>query len=79
MMSRRAVLAQLYWKDVFDQYDLNLLWQHELQQQKNTGFIELRRHIGPVDIAVQWQKAYEIKKHTINPEQIWQLSANYYF
>ncbi|CAI1507525.1 hypothetical protein [Serratia ficaria] len=79
MMSRRALLGQLFWKDVFDRYDLNFLWQHDLQRHKNTGFIELRRHAGPVDIAVQWQKTYEMKNNIITPDQIWLLSASYYF
>lgn len=79
MTSRRGGLAQIFWKDIVDQYDVNLLWQHDLQQHLNTGFMELRRHLGPVDIAVQWQKTIEMKNYVTRPDQIWRLSANYYF
>ncbi|AHG22765.1 hypothetical protein Z042_11910 [Chania multitudinisentens RB-25] len=83
LMPRRAVLFQAYWKDIVDDYDVNAIWQHDLQQRRNMGFAELRRHIGPVDLALQWQKIYlvepSIKEEWVRPERRWQLSLNYYF
>lgn len=82
MTPRRSALVQVYWKDVIDQYDLNLIWQRDLQRQKNMGFAELRHHLGDVDLALQWQKIYRLETETayrIRPEQRWQLSVSYYF
>lgn len=82
MTPRRSALVQAYWKDVVDQYDLNLIWQRDLQRQKNMGFAELRRHIGPVDVAMQWQKIYAVETETeyrVRPDRRWQLSVSYYF
>lgn len=79
---RRGALFQAYWKDIADQYDFNLIWQRDLQRQKNMGFVELRRHLNSVDIALQWQKIYraEVKKtYSVQPDRRWQLSVDYYF
>lgn len=79
---RRGALLQAYWKDIADQYDFNLIWQRDLQRQKNMGFVELRRHLNSVDIALQWQKIYraEVKKtYNVQPDRRWQLSVDYYF
>ncbi|PVZ83890.1 hypothetical protein C9426_25175 [Serratia sp. S1B] len=82
LLPRRSVLLQGYWKDVVDHYDINLIWQRDLQQQRNMGFAELRRHIGPVDLALQWQKIYHLKTSPVGearPDRRWQLSLDYYF
>ncbi len=82
MSPRRSALVQAYWKDVVDQYDLNIIVQRDLQRQKNLGFAELRRHIGPVDVALQWQKIYRMDAETtyqIRPDRRWQISVSYYF
>ncbi|MCZ3383015.1 hypothetical protein O3S68_12025 [Kosakonia sp. SOY2] len=79
---RCGALFQAYWKDIADQYDFNLIWQRDLQRQKNMGFVELRRHLNSVDIALQWQKIYraEVKKtYSVQPDRRWQLSVDYYF
>lgn len=79
---RRSVLLQAYWKDVVDHYDVNAIWQRDLQQQRNMGFVEVRRHIGPADVALQWQKTYRLdtsQADRVQPERRWQLSLNYYF
>ena len=79
---RRGALFQAYWKDIADQYDFNLIWQRDLQRQKNMGLVELRRHLNSVDIALQWQKIYrtEVKKtYSVQPDRRWQLSVDYYF
>ncbi|RQH09983.1 hypothetical protein [Paraburkholderia dinghuensis] len=77
---RRSVLVQGYWTNVFDQYDLNLIWQRDLQRQRNMGFAELRRHIGPVDLALQWQRIYRLGlDRQIHADQRWQVSCGYYF
>ncbi|MHA7844638.1 hypothetical protein [Serratia sp. D1N4] len=82
LMPRRSVLFQAYWKDIVDNYDVNAIWQRDLQRQKNMGFAEVRRHIGPVDLALQWQKIYRLEAsqvEQVRPERRWQLSFNYYF
>lgn len=82
MTPRRSALVQVYWKDVIDQYDLNLIWQRDLQRQKNMGFAELRHHLGEVDLALQWQKVYRLeteRAYRIRPDRRWQLSVSYYF
>lgn len=82
MASRKSVLFQVYQKDIIDNYDVNLILQRDLQQHKNMGFAEIRRHFGSADVAVQWQKTYALKENDgfdVRPEQRWQLSVNYYF
>ena len=82
MAPKRSLLIQAYKKDIVDKYDLNLILQRDLQQQKNIGFAEVRRHIGPADVALQWQKTYHLDERNafqVKPEQRWQLSVNYYF
>ncbi|KFK96179.1 hypothetical protein [Serratia sp. Ag1] len=82
LMPRRSVLFQAYWKDAVDNYDINAIWQRDLQRQRNMGFAEVRRHIGPVDLAVQWQKVYRMDATQWgqpSPERRWQLLLNYYF
>lgn len=82
MASKRSVLFQAYHKDIIDQYDLNLILQRDLQKSKNIGLAEVRHHMGPADVALQWQKTYSLnekKGYEITPEQRWQLSLNYYF
>lgn len=71
----RSVLVQAYWKDIVDQYDLNLIAQRDVQQHQNMGFAELRRHFGALDLALQWQKVYL----AATPERRWQLSLDYWF
>jgi len=71
---RRSVLLQAYWKDLFAQYDLNLIAQRDLQQHKNMGFAELRRHLGSLDVALQWQKVYLLNLS----ERRWQISLDYW-
>ncbi|WP_337264234.1 MULTISPECIES: hypothetical protein [unclassified Serratia (in: enterobacteria)] len=82
LMPRRSVLLQAYWKDIVDHYDVNAIWQRDLQQQRNMGFAEVRRHIGPVDLALQWQKIYRLEAsqvEPVRPERRWQMSLTYYF
>jgi hypothetical protein len=82
LMPRRSVLLQAYWKDIVDDYDLNAIWQRDLQQRRDMQFAELRRHIGPVDLAVQWQKSYRMDPAPlggVSPERRWQLVFDYYF
>lgn len=71
---RRSVLLQAYWKDFFAQYDLNLIAQRDLQRHKNMGFAELRHHLGPLDVALQWQKIYLLNLS----ERRWQISLDYW-
>lgn len=75
---RRAVLFQAYWKDIIDGYDLNAIWQRDLQQKRNIEFVELRRHMGPMDAALQWQNTIA-RNNQLNREQRWQLSFSYFF
>ncbi|WLI78773.1 hypothetical protein Q5705_09620 [Kosakonia sp. H02] len=72
---RRSALVQAYWKDILDQYDLNLIAQRDLQQHNNMGFAELRRHLGALDLALQWQKVYLSDE----AERRWQFSLDYWF
>jgi len=79
---RRSVLVQGYWKDVIAEYDLNLIVQRDLQRQRNMAFAELRRHLGPVDLALQWQKTYRLDGNAareVRMDQRWQASLRYYF
>lgn len=80
MAARRAALVQALWADIIDGYDLNIIWQRDMQRDKNLGFAEVRRHIGPVELALQWQKVYRLASHTqALADQRWQLSVGYYF
>jgi len=82
MAPRRAALAQAYWADIFDNYDLNLIWQRDMQRSKNLGFAEVRRHLGSFDLALQWQKVWRLNSHTralAQADRRWQLSVGYFF
>lgn len=71
---RRSMLLQAYWKDLFEQYDLNLIAQRDLQRHKNMGFAELRRHFASLDVALQWQKVYLLNLS----ERRWQITLDYW-
>lgn len=78
---RTGILLQAYWKDIVNNYDVNAIWRHELdQQRRNMSFVELRRHLGPVDVALQWN--YQDKasvSEASESERSWQLSLSHYF
>lgn len=82
MSSRSSLLFQVYNKDIIDKYDLNLIVQRDLQQNKHIGFAEIRHNMDNSEIALQWQKAYflDLKNNVdIRSEQRWQLLFTYHF
>lgn len=79
---RHAALLQAYWANIFDRYDLNIIWQRDMQRGQNLGFAEVRHHLGPVDLALQWQKVYRLSTHSrvlAQADRRWQLSIGYFF
>lgn len=82
MAARRAAVLQAYWTDIIDRYDLNIIWQRDMQRSQNLGFAEVRHHVGPFELALQWQKVYRLTAHTrpqVLADRRWQFSVGYYF
>ncbi|ORM59453.1 hypothetical protein PRCB_02405 [Pantoea rodasii] len=78
--SKYSVLSQIYWQDVYKDYDINLIFLRDLQNKKDLGYIELLHHIGSIDLSLQLQKKYFInKKNYPQSEKSLQLGIYYYF
>ncbi|KMN38377.1 hypothetical protein VI26_01160 [Chromobacterium sp. LK1] len=83
LLTRRAALLRAHWQDALvDDLDLTAMRSFDLVDHSGMNWAEARYHLGPVDLALQWQRfdgAPDSHYGASPARQVWQLVFNYFY
>ena len=83
LLTRRAALLRAHWQDaLLDDLDLTAMRSFDLVDHSGMNWAEARYHLGPVDLALQWQRfdgAPDSHYGASPARQVWQLVFNYFY
>ncbi|UTH72885.1 hypothetical protein [Chromobacterium sp. IIBBL 290-4] len=82
LLTQRAALLRASWQDaVIDHLDVTAMRQASLIDHSGMNWAEVRYHLGPSDIALQWQRfdgAPLTQYGVANGRQVWQWVFDYF-